>query len=508
MIKRFLCILFTVVCLSSSLSPSLLVYAADDVVTQYDTFRQLFDEEGQIHIDDFVYFISKGDNDALNGAIYALTKIGFAIPNLTVNASLKLVDIFSFGYSSNFIALSRVNGLIKYSEDFINYLVDASNNYVVVNGGFFIIPQLAGFPDDLDEAVSILLKYCSDPFNQTLHFNSSDYQDFSKFVETKNSDLFVQFKGNQIDFIRSSYLPRYYFLNDAKLFCTNTFTAGSSYSYQYSSHSVGISNNSLNHNTSGYFYWDNPFSNGYPVYSRNRTVRVFTSRSNLMRYYDADVDKELYCSSDYYNHLAVSDYSGFSGIPENNIFDYDWKNINSSVYDAVKDSDNGITEDELQTIIDGYFDEITDALGDVNEGIVDNGEKLDDLILQISKSGERQSSWLAKIFDYLCEILPVIDGHIVEAGSGSSGSGASDQAVTDRLDSIISLLEDNLDILEDIEGNTADIRTLLALDDAENSFFDLMAYKLQTSESVMKERFPTSIPWDVMLVVSAFAEEP
>lgn len=202
-----------------------------------------------------------------------------------------------------------------------------------------------------------------------------------------------------------------------------------------------------------------------------------------------------FVTNDWPSYFSTNSHGGGGGsIPLSTLNNTDWSNFNNTTHDTIRDdltSKDDLTDSEVQAIIDAYTQEVLDSLGDIQEGQDTTNGTLDDILQQLIKDGDKSSSWLMLIYNLLEESLPL------------SGSGAS----SDQLEDIIKLLEKNVNTLEDIEKDTNQIKTLLAIDTTTN-FFDMLSSRIGESTETLKTKFPTSIPWDVMTVVGYMAEDP
>lgn len=236
--------------------------------------------------------------------------------------------------------------------------------------------------------------------------------------------------------------------------------------------------------------------------------------------------------ADLYNYLQgnskVYTYSPFNKrqTPSGNdtpfdldkLLNIDWSTILADLSATIN---NNINLDDLeisfQNTIDAAFDDVLGVLNDVKNEQIDQGQTLDQILANINAQGSNQSSWLAKIYLLLDARLPIkssdntdnpgTGGNTGTGSGGDSGGGSSGADYTDYLEKIITLLDENGETLEDIKKNTSKLVALLAVDTGLN-FFDVLSAKLAASNDTLKNKFPTSIPWDLVAIFNLFKAEP
>lgn len=309
------------------------------------------------------------------------------------------------------------------------------------------------------------------------------------------------------------------------------------------------------------FYWfssiDGFCSTSRPVLNVKK-IRGTTGSSFKIFYSSLDLYRYLnYQNVIYVPSTGLPSFPNGLSVPETVFKDTDWKKLNRTIYDAVQDAldnsrleNDGITAEEAEKIINEQIQKLLDAMGSLNEGQNQGNQSLDDILNQITAEGNRQSGWLAKIYNYFIDfasenkllldevndsldnlILHVVENDVRQSGwmskiydlldkrlkdsaspDNPDGSGEGNTPVpgidySEKLDMIIEQLEESNNILGDIESDTSAILVILGLDTAVN-FFDLLFTAFSPVADIAKTKFPTSIPWDVAMVVNAMSKSP
>lgn len=187
---------------------------------------------------------------------------------------------------------------------------------------------------------------------------------------------------------------------------------------------------------------------------------------------------------------------------------YDWSTVNNSTYQTINNTvsessgESYITPEEIQTIVDTNINKILDALDSVNENLDDVLHNLDALIAQITASGQNQSAWLAKIYTLLSERLD---------GSGSGGSGGDitfPPDLSEKLDAILAELVLSNTKLDSIIDNMGALEDAIEQNGGTDNFILGIFNKFQDVGKEAQQRFPTSIPWDLMITFKKLAATP
>lgn len=152
------------------------------------------------------------------------------------------------------------------------------------------------------------------------------------------------------------------------------------------------------------------------------------------------------------------------------------------------------------------LEEIKDILSRMEEADIDTSnleEALEKIRDTISETGEANSADLSGMKELLSDIQDVL----IEMKSGM----AVKDNYTEVLDNIYSLMQDMYKLQK--IGTALEVADLLSdfaglLDSGDTSIFDRMYTSFSNVANASKERFPTSLPWDLIAVFSLFNAEP
>lgn len=148
---------------------------------------------------------------------------------------------------------------------------------------------------------------------------------------------------------------------------------------------------------------------------------------------------------------------------------------------------------------------IEDILASMSGNDIDTSkleEALEKIQLSIAETGSTSNENLSGMKDLLSDMQEVL----IEIKSGM----ASQSDYTEILSDIHSLLEDMYKVQK--LGTALDVADLLVdfadlLDNGNTSFLDRMGTSFSNVANASKEHFPTSIPWDLVAVFTAFSAE-
>ncbi|MCB5712130.1 hypothetical protein [Lactonifactor longoviformis] len=344
----------------------------------------------------------------------------------------------------------------------------------------------------------------------------SDYGDYIVITDSGYSPTyFVGYAGKPTDitlkqevitmlsginyFYNLSGSTRYFFpVDDSQYYY---YKDGTSY-YCYNS----LTNES--HGVNGYYLANTGYVDGGTgtvansdthKYYRGTPLRVFKSKYSLLRYLNDG--SSFYVGSNFYNFNP----QGSLTINKDVLYGNDWDKVNSDMYSNIKNAIDDASADgsvlspgEQQAIIDDLVNKLLDAIGSVNDNLGDMSGTLDSILSSITSSGNNQVAWLSKIYDLLNTKLESL------GGSGSSGGGITSEqfdAIITRLDSTNSKLDTLISQADDLSKEIEDSGGM-------NSLMGGLFTKFQPLGEKAKTKFPTSIPWDVGLVVSKLASTP
>ena len=544
--KKLLCILLSCLLVFNSVT---LVYADehggsggsfDPVVALQEKHPDWFDENGHVKptgSDLFNHMIVKGllPTSAEEGIASLYGLIGDYTKNydnsddsgVTVHYHDNGQPVTENNYNEN-------NFYITYSPKFLNGLNDKLQDKIHALDGYFlyvpshalncnVLAKLSGYyfsytQDYWDKFAEFCNKY---DFGVFQHINGfSDYYDLDAF---SSNDTFLYLDGNVV-----SYLP----VSRGHGFLKSSYP---SFDYPSSSSSIGYLSD---------FDKDKKFIVGSPF-------KIFYSKTDLDKYLNNDK------TISYAPKLPSTTLSvplgyanGTLNLPDFNI------NLDSLI---------GKAEADIQADIDNQFKLYLDKLAEINvnpsqptnptptpsgggsggdfgdgttptpapdftDGLKDTNDYLKQIlekvtnILQVdtefSKSFETVSQNLCKYLESNNEKLDQIITAINALSNGKTEDEVngckydftelsnsltslwndSDQ----KFDQMIKLLEENNKYQEKIIGDLNDIKAILIA----QTVLDAFQNRSQETANKAKEKFPTSIPWDIAMIVNTFSAEP
>lgn len=174
----------------------------------------------------------------------------------------------------------------------------------------------------------------------------------------------------------------------------------------------------------------------------------------------------------------------------------DWSAVNNNMYNAIAEAIvnaggwSNLEEEKRQEIITGKMDEILGSLGDIEDNTGESSSLLStikDILLNIEKKIDTSSGGSNFQFDELSNLL-------------DSLWNESDK----KLDNVVKLLEENNKYQEKIFDSLNSIKALLT----EQTVMDFFKNRSTQTADTAKEKFPTSIPWDVSMVVNSMCAPP
>lgn len=270
------------------------------------------------------------------------------------------------------------------------------------------------------------------------------------------------------------------------------------------------------------------------VYCYIHPFSYWNSATDLMRY----VDSSMYLGSSFGQNKTIT-------IPVSDL-NKDWEKAYNDILDELNGIKEATGERPTQKQIDDAIDKISSKLddigsniGDVNGNLGDIGDDVEDIAKTLDdlyKLMEDCKEYLKDISEIditkLEEILEKIREAIDDAGGMNSEdltgvkeflSGIqsvlidikSGMAVKDNykevLDKIYSLME-NMYKLQKI-GIALDVADLLIefvelIDDDDTSVIDSICISLANVANASKEHFPTSLPWDLIVVFALLRADP
>ena len=256
------------------------------------------------------------------------------------------------------------------------------------------------------------------------------------------------------------------------------------------------------------FYLDNSSECGilFPASYHIATIRTYSN--NTFSDYDISngwfESKRFGGSLDWFNK-AIDDPHSYSG---NGMFGSPFKLFYSKSY-ANRYKDKGRS----------YIPVYPSTGFSIPTKYIDNPSLLPDITYNIDKSNKTeeiiQNEYNTIINNYITSLGGSSGGDSGDTGGGSGGGNITDTELYDfltklwnesdkKFDKMVDLLEQNNKYQKKLVDSLNDIKAILVT----QTVFD--AFKNRSSETAnkAKEKFPTSIPWDVAMVLNAMSAEP
>lgn len=271
------------------------------------------------------------------------------------------------------------------------------------------------------------------------------------------------------------------------------------------------------------------------VYCGDSIIKVFYSKSDYIKWYNQG-NSSVYMSSKFYNYsptdITINSQS-VKNYTENNITEKIYKETVNNVWQTGgTDGETYLTQEQVQKIVDNAVQKVLDAMptptpeptdtptptptpgtgtgtdkptptptpGGGSGGIPDNStkeffqkicdyfeennKKLEDIINLLDTAGKSNCNYnYSELSDFLSTLW-----------------NESDK----KFDTMISLLEKNNTYQEKMLDSLNQIKALLVVD----SVLDVFKDRSTETANKAKEKFPTSVPWDVAMIVNAMSAEP
>ncbi|MSA03717.1 hypothetical protein GKG47_20140 [Lactonifactor sp. BIOML-A3] len=315
-------------------------------------------------------------------------------------------------------------------------------------------------------------------------------------------------KGKNVLFMKDYSTWYFYILDTSKYYYSHYASSSSSYIQAYDP----VTNSTFSY---GDLYSINfkeatcylgPFSHNYKNFNNNNvsyyylpTLKIFSSPAKVNSYINKS---SMYAIDNFYNFDVNAQYSISKNMFETN----NWETVQNTTYNSVTNnisevnSNASITPDELQGIVDAGIGKILEALDSINDNLDDVVQNLDDLLSAITASGNNQVAWLAKIYNLLAERL--------DGSGGSGGDIAFPPDLSEKLDAILAELVLSNTKLDSIIDNMSDLEDAIEQSGGANNFLLGLFNKFKDVGKEAQQRFPTSIPWDLMIVLKKLAATP
>lgn len=551
--KKLLCILLSCILVFNSLT---VVYADehggsggsfDPIVALQEKHPDWFDKNGHVKptgSDLFNHMIVKGllPTSAEEGIASLYGLIGDYTKNydnsddsgVTVHYHDNGQPVTENNYNEN-------NFYITYSPKFLNGLNDKLQNKVHALDGYYLIEP--DIPFDADSIIETL----------KVDTSSTYYNDI--LLKNAISNYNFAFQANwtrYVYFFKDSYFCLSPDSRNLFIYTNGSLTDKISYYIQFDN--FGRWNTGSNQTIDAQSMINRHFNNGsnmdYNVYG-NAPFKIFYSQTDMDKYLNNDKTISYAPKLPSTNiTIPLAYVNGTLNLPDFNI------NLDSLI---------GKAEADIQADIDNQFKLYLDKLAEINinpsqptnptptpsgggsggdfgdgttptpapdftDGLKDTNDLLTQIlekvtsILQIdtefSKSFETVSQNLCKYLESNNEKLDQIITAINALSNGKTEDEVNgckydftqlSQSLTSlwndsdqKFDQMIKLLEENNKYQEKIIGDLNDIKAILIA----QTVLDAFQNRSQETANKAKEKFPTSIPWDIAMIVNTFSAEP
>ena len=547
-VKRVLA--FVMSCFILVLSCPVFVFADDSTGDDDYFFSNYFDEDGNLNLQKYLdYYAYMNEHSGNNGVEKSLGLFKYACLRSGVSSLEHYGNLLSgfANFCTGDLYKDYIVGNVKvenskrrftFSDKFMSDLQSYLHNYIETNEGYYWSRYIdrSALPKNFSSAAYSYGKYANkNNYADGILDGSKDdmYTDFLMHLDDAYVTVLTDSSGNTY-FTRFVYYDsspkKYhlalgypdkraetYYLEDDRLVRNGEANGKNSWDYahsfSFSSSAYGVSLQISSNSALLYGYGDE-----YETYKSDYFVgaphKIFNTLADLYNYLQGN--SKVYTYSPFNKRQTPSGKDTTFDLDK--LLNIDWSTILANLTATIN---NNINLDDLeisfQNTIDAAFDDVLGVLNDVKNEQIDQGQTLDQILANINAQGSNQSSWLAKIYLLLDARLPIKSsdntdnpgtGGNTGTGSGDdSGGGSSGTDYTDYLEKIITLLDENGETLEDIKKNTSKLVALLAVDTGLN-FFDVLSAKLAASNDTLKNKFPTSIPWDLVAIFNLFKAEP
>lgn len=217
------------------------------------------------------------------------------------------------------------------------------------------------------------------------------------------------------------------------------------------------------------------YSNTQLVSYSGSDVLVFNSETSLKNY---SVDKRgVFTTKDFYEDtgeltLKLDDLNNSIG---------DLTDLLSQFKDLLGKQEGGLTEEQLQQLLQQFLDDFFERLGEQGGESGGGGSSGGG-----TSGGGASSSWYDSVLDYLNNILKQL-------------KSIKRWTVVDTVIDGVDAIADWLDLIHDVLSDA---------DDGAESAVATLSSALDDATGLLKSKFPFSIPWDILLLVTVFAADP
>lgn len=423
--------------------------------------------------------------------------------------------VYGYNYSGSDHSGGGKNLTVK--ADDMKELYDlASEKYPALDGYYLIEPDYA--------SVSAYLSSKRPGLNQ---------EQVSALVSFCNNNAFYVYR----DFIDKLYKPNSY-IECGFIYETSQYIiAGKNLNYMgFSSSGKPYTGTSVVRKfaDTDLYYFSVPFNKSTSWIS-GHPYKLFYSYSDYLKWLQKD-NSSVYFSSNFYNY-SPHDIT----INSETVKNYTVNNTTEKIYNETVNNinqfggtsvDSGLTQEQVQKIVDDAVQKVLDAMPTPTPELTDTptptptpgtGTGTDTPTPTPTPGGDpggtpdsSTKEFFQKICDYfeennkkLEDIINLLDT------AGKSDCNYNYSELSDflstlwnesdkKFDTMISLLEKNNVYQEKMLDSLNQIKALLVVD----SVLDVFKDRSTETANKAKEKFPTSVPWDVAMIVNAMSAEP
>ena len=530
------------------------LYASDSMIDAYNKAQQFKDQavEGIDWYNGMVGNFGSGLGHLIGGSF-----------SIVKNAVLSPIDGFIEGWNTDWkdVVDKGINdGEIRADDDYIyihqnviNNINQKVQNRVHALDGYFLVES------DGEISENVIINWYKHIYGDTSRFDNltgSDFTEFQNMVKNCKALFLLKSDGGQyhaaFNYITEKYAK---YFEEPYYFCLRNGNANAFWIYDSSANNY-ISTDVRFVNESRYFYsyvfndvyfcsaWASENFAGF----YGTPFKIFYSPSDIRNYVNQGQQ-----------HYSASLPKGLYRIPINVVKNYNTTNLPNITYNNnVTNMDAPDIENSLNITLKGYLDKLFS--GDFNStnptptpGSSGGGSGGDhggtggdfgtptptpdpdggftsgtyDLLDQIYKwlvsFGEKHDIFAKKITDYIEANDGKLD-QIIEAinalGDGkteteNNGCKYDFTVLSDfmtklwnesdkKFDNIVSLLEENNKYQQKLVNSLNEIKAILVT----QTVLELFQDRSSETANKAKDKFPTSLPWDIAMVVNAMAAEP
>lgn len=462
-----------------------------------------------------------------------------------VNSYLKADEYWSSRYdetngtvdisgSDSPIYYNSENNSYVFKPQYFNTFVNYTNDYIHRLDGYYLIEP------NTDKNYFDVLFHSSDTILASSSYKSLESYKEQVYTKWQNSlipDSHAYIIRRGLCYSSSFYINSY--LADSVCYLTSNSTSGyvvspsvgqeymNAIRYGFNTSGGSISGIGVNHLT---------YSDLFSL-SGNPDLNSFIIGSPFMVFYTKKLYEKYLDNGKRYAPTYIP--SNDIEVPANSLTDNTISNI---VGDIVINTD-GLSENEIQQAIDNA---VQDALNKINVSQptpepTETPEPIEPPIPDDSPDFTVTNAWLKKIYEYfqtfgkshdvfvkkitdyvqkndgkLDQIITTLEKIVSGEPSGEENGCKYDYTVLSdfltqlwnesdkKFDNMVKLLEENNEYQQKIVTSLNEIKALLIVD----TVLDFFQNRSQETANKAKEKFPTSIPWDIAMVVNAMCAEP